>query len=117
MAELKETSCCGLYEIDGLMWNSPKENLLDVCADKYDYSYGGVTRQAFLMFTDAVGNKNGSKLASFIRKHGLGVIYETRPRTNPNSRNRIQVWVWGPDERALKSWWKKNRPEDEDYDY
>lgn len=108
MAMLRETSCCGLDEIEDL-GEGPEQTLLDVCEDKYG-QWGMDSKQAFLLFSDAVKYGNGPRLAKYITDNNLGVVYATtRARMNPNSGNNIKVWVWGPNERALRAWWKKNR--------
>lgn len=111
---LIETSCCGLSEVEGLSTN-PKETLLEICHSKYD-EWGPGKSQAFILFTDAVKYKRGTMLAKYIEKNKLGVIYKTtRAKKNPNTNNLIIVWIWSPNEKNLRSWWKKNRDES-DYD-
>jgi len=56
------------------------------------------------MFTDAIINGNGMRLAKYIRKHGLGTIVETTHRKNPNSGNTMKVWLWGINHKRLKEW-------------
>lgn len=108
---LRDTSCCGLDEIDGLC-DSPVATLLEVADEKYgDYLDA---QQAFILFTDVMskkrGNSRGEKLAGYIKKNGLGTVVMTqRAKKNPNSGNMIKAWVWSPNERALRAWWTKNR--------
>lgn len=109
---LHETTCCGIDEIDGLS-RDPKDTLLEVCQEKYDNGgWGDVSRQAYIIFHDANKNGNGIAMAKYITKNNLGdIVSPARSRINPNSRNYIRAWVWSPDEKLLKAWWKKNRDE------
>ena len=54
--------------------------------------------------------KYGRAFAAFIRENALGSLVETGYEVNPNSGNRLKVWVWGIDHTALKSWYEKNKP-------
>lgn len=56
---------------------------------------------AFVMFSDVVQNR-GEGLVAFIREHGLGTLSSPKARKNPNSGNRIKVWIWAPNFKALK---------------
>ena len=107
MATLQDTTCCGLDEIEGLE-GSPEETLLHVCEEKYDIGWGDGAKHAFLMFTDTTKSGRGKQLAEYIEKHGLGYVDKTRKaRRNPNTGNYVSVWIWSPNEKALKKWWKK----------
>lgn len=110
MSILEDTTCCGVDEINGLE-KKPLETLLAVCRDKYD-AWSGGAQHAFIIFTDTMSSRRGVRLAEYITEHKLGVLYKTeKAKRNPNSGNRIMVWIWSPNERELKKWWKKNDPE------
>lgn len=70
-------------------------------------------RAAFYIFTDKGYLSKGASLRNYIRWHKLGTVTETPSRKNPNSSNRLTVWIWAYDERAFTEWWKTHRkPED-----
>lgn len=96
--------CCGNDEIYNLQ-RDPTENVLKVAFQRYEEE----NKAAFYTFADVVGFKNGSRLAKFIVKNNLGQIVETRSKRNPNTDNRIRVWIWDVDDVALKRWWAKNK--------
>lgn len=109
MATLEDTTCCGLDEIDGLN-STPELTLKDICADKYPSWEDDAMRHAFILFTDVWSRGRGRALAAYIKKHKLGIVIQTpHLRKNPNSGNRIRVWVWAPNENNLKAWWKINK--------
>jgi hypothetical protein len=47
--------------------------------------------------------KYGEELADYIKEHKLGEIIETAgTHINPNSRNKLKVWVWTVDHMAVR---------------
>lgn len=113
MATLDETPCCGVQFID-MIDDSPESVLVDVCEKKYNENndwdeYAEPLLQAFLIFTDNVSDNNfGEELADYITKHKLGGVKASRQRRNPNTDNMIRVWIWSPNERNLKAWYRKH---------
>lgn len=106
---LKDTSCCGLKEIDGLSC-SPEQTVDELCEELFEEPVSCFIDNpdmAFILFTDAVKYKNGQELARFIQKHDLGTVYGARARTNPNSGNKIKAWIWSPNKRKLKAYYRK----------
>lgn len=101
---LEETSCCGVDELDGLS-KKPERILRDLCFDKYDEEEGG-WKHAFLLFTDVTANKNGARLARYIKNKGLGITTTLHAKRNPNSGNRVKAWLWSVNEPELKKWFK-----------
>lgn len=102
--------------IDGLD-DTPQEVLRHVCEAKYpdrewcddDEPIGD--EQAFIVFTDNVSedkypDDGGENLAKYIKKNKLGSFIVTRARRNPNTDHMVKVWVWTPNERNLKKWYK-----------
>lgn len=93
MMELIESEIsCGVAELSNL-WNP-------TIADVMDLPVEGL-RPAFIVFSDVAGS-NGDKLAKLIKKHKLGTLTVTRPKTNPNSGNKIKVWAWSVDQSKFK---------------
>jgi len=112
MSILRDTSCCGVDEIEALE-RTAKESLLEICEEKYGW---GASQQAFILFTDITTSGRGRKLSKYITDNKLGDVIKTNPKTNPNSGNRVTVWVWAINETALLKWWNKNKPSN-DWDY
>ena len=112
---------CGVRQVCDLSNNSPQDNLQDIYTSL-------VNNCAVFIWSDTTKNKNGSKLAALIRKLKLsrGLI-RTAPVINPNSGNKIVVWVWTFPRKAFEAYaaeqnWTKeyddrNEYDDEDYDY
>ena len=72
------------------------------------------SRFRFAIFTEAHGPawaeengpKYGQNFAAFIRETQLGDVIETGRHVNPNSSNKLKVWVWTVDHAALVGWLK-----------
>jgi len=107
MTDINRTACCGMQVIDGLDQSSGRI-MKDICKWKYP-EYGNGGEQAFLVFTDDIEEKNGERFAKFIKRKGLGELYVTPARLNPNSENKIKVWVWAPHEEKLMDWYKNHK--------
>lgn len=116
MAYLESSPCCAMDIIDGVD-DTPQEVLRSICDEKYpdkewcdeDEEYGSDKKeQAFIVFTDNVSKKDsgGEGLAKYIKKNKLGSFIVTRARRNPNTDHMVKVWVWTPNERNLKRWYK-----------
>jgi len=106
MSILRDTSCCGVDEIEALE-RTAKESLLEICEEKYGW---GASQQAFILFTDIASSTRGKNLSKYITEKKLGDVIKTAPKTNPNSGNRVTVWVWAINEKSLLAWWNKNKP-------
>lgn len=49
---------------------------------------------AYYIFSDT-GNANyGRKLANYIQRNKLGTTITTRVKRNPNTNNKVTVWLW-----------------------
>lgn len=105
MSILRDTSCCGVHEIEALE-RTAKESLLEICEEKYGW---GASQQAFILFTDITTSVRGRKLSKYITDNNLGDIIKTASKVNPNSGNRVTVWVWAVNEKRLLAWWNKNK--------
>jgi len=95
---------CGVQQMTDITHESPKENLLSLG----DQMYNQGLICAFVQWSDVWGrNKGGNKLYHYIRRHfPKSSIQRTKTAKNPNSRNRICVYIWKVP-RNFKSWWKK----------
>lgn len=117
MLYVNETSCCGVREFDCVDdYDDPLQLLLRFCVE--ENVDGNFLNYAFVVFTDRVNSKRGQKLANYIVKNNLGRIVESRAKINPNTSNKIKVWIWDIDNINLKRWYKKNEDfKDKNYDW
>jgi hypothetical protein len=56
--------------------------------------YSGVMKGYTYLFSDAESYGNGTNFAKFIKQENLGELTEGHTTVNPNSSNKIRVWVW-----------------------
>lgn len=86
---------CGVMELYNLSSDS-EEIVKSVCRD---------FQVPFFLFSDLVFKKkrsSGQLLVTYIRRKKLGDVTSQRSAINPNSGNRINVWVWRPDYKRMK---------------
>jgi hypothetical protein len=112
---IKETSCCGVIELEGIASISPRDAVVEICSQE-DIGGNRYANFRFIIFTGVVKELYGQKLKKYILDNKLGTIIETRAGLNPNSHNIIKVWVWTLDRRALSHWCVKDKPDDEEED-
>ena len=103
---LRNMSCCGVLEYDGVEGKAPERILLEISNNWWGNA--NEARSAFIIFTDVVWDEYGENLHSYIVKNKLGAVVKTRKKENPNTDNEIKVWVWSPNEVNFKRWCKKN---------
>lgn len=96
-----------LYE---LKTNDIKKALIDIinleCTDWYR-SGSGISFKLitpFIVFSDAIANRNGAKLAKFIENNKLGKVIKSSVKANPNTGHKIRVLVWEVDRLATLKW-------------
>lgn len=96
---------CGVDQLHNLS-SSPKENLLSVGKSLYYYD----ERAAFITWSDVWGkNRRGNKLYRYVKRNfPKSKVIKTTTATNPNTKNKIVVFVWKIP-RNFKKWWKENR--------
>ena len=117
-----QTQCCAIQEIDGLSSHrTPEAAMKNFCTLVFTkpVKFGGTTAGAntlysFYMFTAAIKptiSPYGNKFAAFIREHKLGEVLETKQVRNSafHPDRAGQVWIWTPDQEALKAWWDTNK--------
>lgn len=95
---------CGVRQLIGVHDDSPSGGLRNA----FRYPDNG-PRCAHVVFSDTTSG-HGKRFAAFIVKKGLGTVISTPARVNPNSRNRIVVWVWTINKAGLRRWLKEQRP-------
>lgn len=95
-------SCCGIGELSGLD-TTAQRSLNRMCAEYfavYNITY------KMIVFTDAVMNKGGVRLAKYIEENDLGKIVASDKCKNPNTRRNVMLWTWYPDIKKLRAWYK-----------
>jgi hypothetical protein len=108
-------SCCGIGEMADLD-SSAVGNMYMFCESETPYSND---RYNLYVFTDAVYNRRGSKLAAYIIRNQLGTITASPRRIGHSGRN-VQLWIWSVDWDKMEEWAKKHncfRLEDGDDGY
>lgn len=113
MLDFQSTSCCGVDEIVDLgSRNTTRGAMLDVCNNyiRREWNNSFVDDfPAFLSFTGVMKYGYGQEFANFIRKNKLGTVRESVARVNPNSGNRIKMWIWAVNRTAMRKWYKDNK--------
>ena len=97
---------CGVRELTGVSYGEPR----DVIRQAFRQGYPSA---AHVVFSDVVGrryNASGELFAAYITENGLGTITRSPIRSNPNTYNRIAVWIWTPNKRACKQHLKDITP-------
>ncbi len=116
---------CGVHQAYGLERSTPQK-LTMALADSYfqecndwkcdeygTYGEGVACRHrneaincAHFIFSDVMRNNtgNGARLAAFLTKLDIGTVVESPTSRNPNSGNRIRVWIFTPDRRKFYNW-------------
>lgn len=101
---------CGVHEIYGLK-KSPRQNIKDFAQQHWDsYEQEWWEFVPFVIFSDTVKSGSGQKLADFITSNDLGIVRTLRARTNPNSGNKIKVWLWSVNIPEVKTYANKKNP-------
>lgn len=78
-------------------------------------------RGAYGIFSGVKDEKYAQRFAAYIKRHKLGKVIKAPERVNPNSENKLCVYMWVFDQRAIAKWVKVNmkgmgRAGDEDED-
>lgn len=110
MSDVQSLYCCGIKELHGIQDGETPEELLE------QEGFSILNSCAFVIMSDAEMNdrKKGKKahaegraMRAFIRKNKLGTLQTIRSKMNPNSGNRVQMYVWHVNHRNLSSVMKK----------
>lgn len=88
------------------------DQLWDLCSDPevtletgFDY-VEPLDLPAMIIFSDTVSSGRGAKLAEYIVAQGLGSVLASKICLNPNSGNRIRMWIWHVNRAKTKKWIK-----------
>lgn len=119
--DIREMNCCAFNEIHDLRSCRTAQVAMQVfCQLTLQALFGFDTQHigAFYIFTavvkstprDGTAGAYGANFAKFITKNNLGVVVQTGVRDNRRNvpNHSIRGWVWAPNEKRLKAWWKKN---------
>lgn len=74
--------------------------------------YAAATQTTYVVFSAVVSydfTSTGRALMSLIIKHNMGVVVRTPTRLNPNSNNNLEVFIYTPNDEALKSWYLREK--------
>ena len=97
-------SCCGVTELQNLN-EKPKETIKELfyhtketidnnkTLPKIEQQNPTKNLGAFILFTDRISFKRGTKLTKYIKEKNIGKITETPPRKNPNTGKKIKIWI------------------------
>lgn len=111
MADINETTCCGLMELYGLSDNTPGNLVLIVANHRFEQAnYGNKDEYGycFVLFTDVSEKDYGPGLVKYIKKNKLGKVIQTSSKRNPNTGHRIRAWIWEINQAALWKVYRKN---------
>lgn len=119
MLERCEISC-GVRQLFGFGdYKSPEKLLFDSLEDSDD-NFPLLFK--FILFSDTITPPStrsyltGKKFAAFIAKNKLGTVTASKVQTNPNTNNRIRVWLWDVNLKALEKWYKSHKDYEDDED-
>lgn len=127
MIILKDTRCCAIQEISGLMrYVNPKNAMCDFCSLNFGsrhtttnyYGLDAIKQKLFsyYLFTCGIeceGNEDNYavQFARFIKENNLGDVWESPILENvayhPGEHN--QIFIWMPDHDAVYKWWNRNK--------
>lgn len=104
---------CGVLQLSRFdEYHDPADLLSHSVYEYYDHD---IPEVRFIIFSDInTKGHGGSGVAEYIKTNGLGEIWQSNTRINPNTGNRICVWVWEVDSKKFSKWYKANKPKDED---
>jgi hypothetical protein len=105
--EVEGTSCCGMFEINGvknLKEKRKKEQFLYRSIEEGDIHQRGQV-VPFLLFSDIYNKGSGGRsLKKFILDNKLGDVITSPVKVNPNTGNKIEVFIWVTDAKAINKW-------------
>ena len=110
-------ACCGVKELCGIGYMMGEFGPVGVIKDYIRQSRSAICpaptpyrpRVAHLIFTQASPGRYGADLAAYIIKNKLGTILQTPSQANPNSGNKVIMFLWSLDKPNLIAWARKHR--------
>lgn len=109
MRVTRQIGCCGIREIDGLQYTTSEKKAIQEFLHRTKRN----RYFRFVIFSQADGAwarvpNYGVKFAAFIETNKLGTLTMSNTAVNPNTGNKVTVWIWSVDWDALKKWAKEN---------
>lgn len=109
---------CGVGQLHGFSrFKTPREFIYDafIEIDSYSGEADGEADQdtPFFIFSDVITYRynneeqrrdkllTGQRFATWLKRRNLGTVIASSPKINPNSGNKIRVWVWEVNKPAL----------------
>ncbi len=89
-----------ISEFSGLQ-STPGNSLYYLALSRYTE---GEKQTPFVLFTDPVTYGRGIALFKYLQTAGMGKVYESEQRYNPNSQRQLKAYIFIPDDSKLKPW-------------
>lgn len=106
---LEETSCCGVREFDGVRdYANRPEEAMDMIARARIVDD---ERFRFVIFTDVNSCTHIKAVERYVNKNKLGTFTKTALKKNPNTANKIRVYILDLNATKLRSWYTKRDPD------
>lgn len=108
MAELVETQCCGIRELNDIQVDSDSEKTIkDAARDWFENDMDG----SFIFFSvTELYVAKGKDIAKYIKQHKLGKTHKTKSTKNPNSGNMLTMWMWEVHKTNFQKFYAKHNP-------
>lgn len=98
---LRSMACCGIREMHHLARTTP----INAVKDVYRTRILSGSRFVYVMYTATTRGKYGGKLHDYINNNDIGTsTHVMGPHRNPNSNNKINVWIWRINKAGLTRW-------------
>ena len=102
---LDSMNCCGLREASGLQDTPIEECIYEVARSRFGYEG---EKFGFIIFSEEASYRRGSTLKAYIKKHELGTVVQSPVEVNPNTGNRLRIYIYTIHQVNLLKWWNKN---------
>src|SRR5882672_8752359 len=96
MLNVRVLQCCGVTEINNLS-GFPKA---EVALKEFIRNPGNFDK-AFVLFSST--GPYGRAFKDLIQSKGFGSVVEVGPKRTPNTGNQLTLWVWSPDQAAIRA--------------
>lgn len=117
--QLVQMGCCAFNEVRDLHSHRGAPSAMKAFCQQTFTQFAYRRIGAFYIFTALVKTTDGTRyavgtygdsFANFIIKNKLGDVIPTMVRANRRNapRHHVKGWVWAPNEKNLKAWWKNN---------
>lgn len=106
--EVSATSCCGVGDVHGLCYNNlnAKQFLLSLAQEKYA---GSDSDFPFYMLTCPNKHGHGTRVKAYVSRYKLGSCVKAPTKRNPHSGNRLDVFIFAPNEKNFYAFYRKGR--------